>query len=396
MSIVKDVRNLSLGNGDVFLRPTVGELPSRATYKTALANGTLGNLAGNVGGVKGTVNINIVREILGMEIGIPQEVVDQTVIREGITFKCSLAEMDLVTIRYQLGIPDADYTTEAAGATLVNNEAITFTDSAEGEPRAFPILKAPVLLTNSTPAATANPKLTKTGGGVAGATVPFTASATGTGTLTPNSGTFSPTLTTLTVGGTAAGGQVYTVVFGNGLYTVSYTAQGAETNTNIATGLAAAINGTVGTGRVISQFVKVAFTGAAATNTVDVTQIAYLQNYDFAIETVTNTITRLQSGSIADGTSTGELDYYYNQASTEIITGGGRASIVTSAVAFFHPYKDGRASMFQLLKANPTGGVTLPFEEVAYSTYEFEMRAISDSTKAAGQHLYRIERELPT
>ena len=293
MSIIKDTRNLVLGNGDLFLTPLEASLPTRSTYKSAYNAGTVAQLTGNVGAVKGTVSVQIVREIVHFEVGVPQEIVDQTVIREGIHLKCSLAEMDLVTVKTALGIPDADYSTTTAGSTLVTAEAFTPHFSTEGEPVATPIQKAPVLFTTSTPAASADPVVTEN---------------------------------------------------------IGHT-----------------------------------------TCEIDV---------DYIIDTVTNTLTPLKDGKL-DPTKTGQsavtgsITYYYNQASVQVMTGGGRSSLQTSALGFFHPYKDGRCSALFLPNANPAGSITLPFEEIAYGHYEFEMRAIADFTRPMGQHLYRMEREMP-
>ena len=357
MSIIKDTRNLVLGNGDLFLLAAVGSLPSRATYKAAVAAGTTALLPGNVGAVKGTVNVQIVREIVHFEVGVPQEVVDQTVIREGIHLKCSLAEMDLLTVKTALGIPDADYTTSTAGATKVTAEAITLVDDADsGEPIGSPIAMAPVLFTGSTPAATANP-------------VVFAATATATASNSPTSGSNKIISITNTTGMVAGG----TVVIKDATF---------EELATIATD-----------GVVASTSITV--NSLAHSYTTPAVHLAYVQDTDYAFNVITNTICRLKNGDIPATTANVKMTYYYNELDVQIITGGGRSDLTTSALGFYHPYKDGRCSALFIPKANPAGSITLPFEEIAYGHYEFEMRAIADFTRPAGQHLYRMERELP-
>ena len=292
MSVLKDSRSLILGNGDLFLASSLSALPSLSSYKAALASGGLGVMAGNVGAVKGTVTVQIVREMVRFEIGVPQEVADQTCIREGIHLKCSLAELSLATVKTQIG--GGVYATQSAGAqhftgTGTSAEIITLYDSAEGDPIAQPIKYGPVLFTGSTPAAGSNP------------------------------------------------------VVKDSTETTTYT---------------------IGT--------------------------------DYQIDPVTNTIIRLTGGTITANQVIHLTSYYYNQNNAETLSGGGQADVIQSAVRFFHPYKDGRALMFTMYQASPTGTTSLPFEEIAYSHAEFEMMGIADFTRASGDHLYSLYRDLPT
>lgn len=284
MAVLKDARNLVLGNGDLFLADTVGNLPLLATYKAARAAGTLAGLGGNVGAIKGTVTVQLIRELVAFEVGVPQEIADQTVIREGVHLKCNLAELDIATVKKQLG--GGNYSTTAAGPEQIVNEAIVLSDSAAGEPIASRIAFGPVLFTTSVPAAAADPVVKNAAGSV-----------------------------------------------------------------------------------------------------------TYVLNTDYTIDDVTNTITRLSGGGIAAG-DTVKVTYYYNKLTSEIITGGGQADVAQSALRFFHPYKDGRVMQFTIYKANPVGTVTLPFEEIAYTNTELEFKGIADFSRAAGNHLYEIVREL--
>ena len=88
------------------------------------------------------------------------------------------------------------------------------------------------------------------------------------------------------------------------------------------------------------------------------------------------------------------VTYYYNALSTEVLTGGGEASVSSIALAFFHPYADGRVARFVMRKANPMGTVSLPFEEIAWSHTELEMKAIADFSQASGAHLWQLIREV--
>jgi hypothetical protein len=155
MSVLKDARNLVLGNGDLFLADTVAQLPALSDYKAAKAAGTLAALAGNVGAIKGTVTVQLIREMVAFEVGVPQETADQTVIREGVHLKCALAELDLVTVKKQLG--GGNYSTTTAGPVQVVNESIVLSNSVAGEPIASSIAHAPILFTSSVPAAAADP-----------------------------------------------------------------------------------------------------------------------------------------------------------------------------------------------------------------------------------------------
>lgn len=283
MAVLKDARNLVLGNGDLFLADTVAGLPLLADYKAARAAGTLAQLAGNVGAIKGTVTVQLIRELVAFEVGVPQETADQTVIREGVHLKCALAELDLATVKKQLG--GGNYSTTTAGATQVVDEVIILVNSTAGEPVASHIAHAPVLFTTSVPAAPADPVV-----------------------------------------------------------------KSADGNTT------------------------------------------YVLGVDYTIDDVSNTITRLASGSIAAGVQV-KVTYYYNRSLTEVITGGGQAIVNQSALRFFHPYKDGRALQFTIYKANPVGTVTLPFEEIAYTNSELEFKGIADFSRAAGNHLYELVRE---
>ena len=114
--------SLVLGNGDLFLDSSdnVSNLPSVATYKTAYAAGTLPTYTTYTGAMKGTATIQIQREPAQFETGVPQEVADQTVIREGLIFKCSLAELTLKDVFTQIG--GGIYTNNGSGATLVTSE----------------------------------------------------------------------------------------------------------------------------------------------------------------------------------------------------------------------------------------------------------------------------------
>lgn len=284
MAVLKNAKNLVLGNGDLFLADTVDQLPLLANYKTARANGTLAQLGGNVGAIKGTVTVQLIREMVAFEVGVPQEIADQTVIREGVHLKCSLAELDIATVKKQLG--GGTYSQTTAGPELVTDEEIVLSDSSAGEPVASRIANGPVLLTTSTPAAPADPVVKN----LAGSTT-------------------------------------------------------------------------------------------------------FVLNTDYTIDDVTNTITRLDGGAIAAG-DTVKVTYYYNKFLTEKITGGGQADVAQSALRFFHPYKDGRVLQFTIYKANPVGTVTLPFEEIAYTNSELEFKGIADFSRAAGNHLYEIVREL--
>lgn len=284
MAVLKDARNLVLGNGDLFLADTVAQLPLLANYKAARANGTLAQLGGNVGAIKGTVSVQLIREMVAFEVGVPQEIADQTVIREGVHLKCSLAELDIATVKKQLG--GGNYSQTTAGAQQVVDEEITLSDSAAGEPIASRIKNGPVLLTTSTPAAPADPVVKNAAGSV-----------------------------------------------------------------------------------------------------------TYVLNTDYTLDDVTNTITRLSGGAITAG-QTVKVTYYYNKFLTESITGGGQADVAQSALRFFHPYKDGRVLQFTIYKANPVGTITLPFEEIAYTNTELEFKGIADFSRAAGNHLYEVVREL--
>jgi hypothetical protein len=392
MSVIINSGNLIIGNGDLFLASDVSGLPSLSAYKTALAGGALGTVSGNVGAIKGTASIQIVREITQFEVGVPLLVADQTVIREGIHFKVALAELSLGTVQKQIG--GGIYSTLSSAVTEITNEAHSLTQGV-----ASPFTFGPVLLTTSTPAATANPVITLASGGVGAASVPFTATATGTGTIT-GSGNLTSTLTNIAIGGTAASGQVYTVVVGSGelAQTASYTAQVSDTNTLIAAGLAKALTNVSGTGVVTNAFIAASVTAVGSSTNCGVTLTAFMYGYDFTVDTITDIIFPTVGGNFhAPGSSTSVLvNYYINQASGEQLTGGGQASVTTSSLRFFHPYKDGRALMCTIYAANPVGSVTLPFEEIAYSNSELEFRAIAVFGNAAGNQLYEIYRDLPS
>ena len=152
MPVLINAKNLVFGNGDLFLSPTgVGGLPTEAQYKTALAAGTLGALANNVGAVKGTAEVILTRTEVDFEVGVPQEIADQTISKEECVFKCSLAELTLVQLQQQLGLPTANYSSVAAGVTNVSLEAHNNVQQDLSVVLAF----APVLSPSTSPTATA-------------------------------------------------------------------------------------------------------------------------------------------------------------------------------------------------------------------------------------------------
>lgn len=390
MSVLKDERNLILGNGDVFFGATVGDLPSIGAYKTARSNGTLPQLAGNQGAVKGTVSIQIVRESVVFEIGTPLEVAAQAVIREGLHFKCALAELSLGAVAQLIG--GGVFTQTSAGATRVPGHPIPLSLAVSV---GYPLRYGPVIYTDSTPAAAAGPILTLSDGTVTGAHIPAVAAATGTGTLVISGAGDKITAAgvTVTVGGTAAGGQVYSIVFA-GLYTVSYTAGGGDTNNNIATALAAALRGVAASGRVVNKFVAAAITAPApGAAVITVTQVAYLEGYDYLNDLVNDTIELTGEGSATTGNFL--YDYYYDEIGSETLTVGGQSALNQIALEFFHPYDDGRVLQLLVYKANPTGSLTMPFEETNFTHTEIEFRAVADFSKAVGNYLFAMTREVP-
>lgn len=400
MSVLKNAGNLIFGQGDFFIANNALALPSPSAYKTARGNGTLATLAGNQGAIKGTVSVQLVREAVALEIGTPLAIVDQTVMREAATFKMKLLELNLQTVFNLIG--GGIYSTLSGGATQVTDEAHTFSADL-----GVPLTNGPVLLTVSTPAATSNPFVrlaTNMAGG--SAATPFTAGATGTGspTLVGSAASFNAAgTTTLTVGGTATAANVYSVVIGDpdgANYTVSYTAQMSDTNNLIAAGLVKAINGTTGAGVIFNPFIKVAFSAVAASAVITVTQIGYLQGYDFIIDLNASVLTLIGTGS-APTLTPYLIDYYYNQLVSETLTMGGQANLNQVAIRFYHPYSpqfsgDNRVLSFTCTKANPIGSLTMPLEETAYTETEIEFRAISDNTQAVGAQIIQIYREIPS
>lgn len=383
MGVLKDADNLLIGNGDLFLAVDVASLPSKAAYKAARAAGTLPVLAGNLGAIKNTATWNVTREITTFETGLPLEAADQTVTKEGVGFKCSAAELNLSDIQKLIG--GGTLTTQTVGATQITDEPVTLTGTGHQS-----TLHSPILLTTSSPTpATANPRVTTATGPATPGSYKYTTSATGTGTSTALSGNVTASGgETVTIAGTAAATQVYTLVFG-GIYTVSYTAQGGDTNTVIATNLAAAVNGTAGTGRVTNPDIKASFSASSSGAVVTLTAIAFVRNIDFIIDLVNSTITRMDTGAMVSAAAS-LIDYQYLEASSDTLTIGGESNVTTFALRFFHPYKDNRVMMITIFKTNPTGSLAIGFEEAAYSTPEIEFRGIADFSKAAGSHLCEV------
>ena len=359
MSVLISSKNLLIGNGDVFLAANVGALPTLAAYKSALNGGTLPYVSGNVGGIKGTVSVQLSRELAKLEFGVPQLIVDQTCIREGIHIKCALAELSLANVQQQLGLGSGNYSQQSAGAVLVTGEAHTTTIDGYGNTNLVPIGQQPVLYTTSTPAATANPVVYN----------PTTTTTTDTG----GSDFDSSVATTGNVVSTAGWATGSVISIGSEQILIGTVTSGTE-----VTGCTRGYNGT---------------TAAAHASGSVVTQL-YVNHVDFEISDLLNGVMPLVNGAIGANNSSWNITYYYNQLSTETLTGGGNADVNNNALRFFHPYKDGRVLELTIRSCNPVGTVTLPFEEVAYSTSELEFMGIADFSQAPGQQLYSIVREL--
>jgi hypothetical protein len=145
-----NANDLVLGNGDLFLdsADNLANLPTVAAYKAAFAAGTLPATPDYTGAMKGTATIAIQREPAQFETGVPQEVSDQTVIREGLLFKCILAELTLKEVFAQIG--GGIYTANSAGVTLITNE-----DFISHWDQAYDLKFGPLLDTTTVPSAAA-------------------------------------------------------------------------------------------------------------------------------------------------------------------------------------------------------------------------------------------------
>jgi len=119
---VKEVENISLGSGDLFVTSSLSTLPGIQTIKRARQLGTTASVTGFLGQLKGDVTVSITRTILPFKAGVPQENLKQVCTEESVDFKGSLAEIDLTSVRYQLGLGSGNLVATAAGGVEAHSE----------------------------------------------------------------------------------------------------------------------------------------------------------------------------------------------------------------------------------------------------------------------------------
>jgi len=149
MPALRNVGSITLGNGDLFVNTTEALTPTILSIKRKLSVGGLTSLAGVMGALKGDAVATLTREVHPFEMGTPQQVYVQQVIREGASFKCSLAELNATDISKQLG--GGTISTDAGGQTLYTQENTTLTGTTAAYLDAIPL---------QAPTAPANPVVT--------------------------------------------------------------------------------------------------------------------------------------------------------------------------------------------------------------------------------------------
>lgn len=132
---------------------------------------------------------------------------------------------------------------------------------------------------------------------------------------------------------------------------------------------------------------------AVSTTSVVVTSLdrgtKYVKGTDFTIPS-TSKIKPILAGA-ANKTLNVEYDFRDNSATR--ITVGDKTTLQVVDLKFTHKLSNGKFVTIEIPLATITGGLTIPFNETEYTTYNITFSALADTTAPAGRSLFRIIRE---
>lgn len=133
---------------------------------------------------------------------------------------------------------------------------------------------------------------------------------------------------------------------------------------------------------------------AVSTTSVVITSIdaatKYVKGTDFTVPSTTK-VKPILAGF---ANKTQLTAYDVRDTAARAVRIGDKLTLQQVDLKFTHKQRDGKFVSIEIPIATITGGLTIPFEDVNYTTYNITFSALGDTTAARGRRLFNIIREI--